>query len=251
MKLLIVTSIYKRHDLSRVVLNYFSRLKSKFGYELLAVGSEGNRSRNLCEECGWNYIEYPNNPLTQKFNAIFLAAKKYNPDGIVLVGSDNLLSESLIQYYYDNFNADTEGLRGLKDAYFFSVSDQKTLYWKGHGPGGFHDNKSIGAGRFFSKKLLDILEWQPWGNKQEDRALDNWCSQNVRNEKKQMEIRFTMEQSGICVDIKTDVNVTPFSVIEGRKDLTEQVGSEILFKTFPVEFEQVMAFDKINEHITT
>ena len=143
-KILIITAVWKRHDLTDIVLSYYGRISaaSKGKISLLAVGSEGNLSKNICKRNGWAYIERPNYPVSHKWASLVEEAKNMNFDFLIIVGSDNLLSLSLIQYYDRIYCKDSDYMLGLKDLYFYMIVNHKSYHFKG-----YESMTSIGAGR--------------------------------------------------------------------------------------------------------
>lgn len=240
MKLLIATSIYQRYELTEIVLNYYSKMQESMrlvnrvhSIELLAIGSS-NRAKEICEKVGWNYLTWANNPLSFKMNGLFMRARQFNPDAVLLINSDNLLDANLIFYYLNNFSANEERLVGMRDIYFYSPQHNKTIYFEGYKK----KEQSTGAGRFFSKKVLDKMDWCLWGNEGVNKGLDSVSSRRMlKNGIK--EHLFTMaDANGVCVDIKTDTNITSWVSVQGSYN-NGYVDNEILFKEFPEEMEKV------------
>ena len=66
--MVILTCIWKRPKLTRIVLSHYralkKELKGEINLELVAVGSEGERSKDICEESEFNYFEYENQPMS-------------------------------------------------------------------------------------------------------------------------------------------------------------------------------------------
>ena len=65
----LITAVWKRHYLTGLVLNRFRNIKAELAdmidLELIAVGSEGDKSQELCENYGFAYVEYDNMPLNR------------------------------------------------------------------------------------------------------------------------------------------------------------------------------------------
>lgn len=204
MNICIVTAIYGRHDLTKIILDYYSRLEfDDVNIHLVAVGSEGEYSRDIAINSGWNYYEYENQPLSQKFNALFEATKFYDPDLVILVGSDDLVSHEIIRWYIRNIRRDHKNLVGLKDLYFYSIKEDSTVYFPGYNAlGSKHSPRSIGAGRCFSRHILEVMDFKPWQKERVNRGLDS-SSTNQMKRRGIGEDIITMEQIGGCaVDVK-------------------------------------------------
>ncbi|MGI0501005.1 hypothetical protein, partial [Limnospira platensis] len=134
-KIVIYTCVWQRPELTQVVLSHYSYLKQelsgKIQLELLAVGSQGKNSQQLCESCGFDYVDYPNLPLSAKWEYGLNCCAHYDPDAVIIVGSDDIISQSLIEFYDQKLQ---EGLifMGIKDGYFFDAMSGEMIFWKGY-----------------------------------------------------------------------------------------------------------------------
>ncbi|MEA5563658.1 glycosyltransferase [Planktothrix agardhii] len=181
-KIILLTCVWARHELTKIFLEYYQSLKNKLSETidliLVAVGSEGQKSYQLCEECKFEYYEHPNNFVSDKWEYAIQLTKSYNPDGVIIMGSDDFVNEQLILRYIQFLN---EGVlfAGLTDSYFFDIQSTELIYWKGYG-GKIKDNgmperlgESIGTCRLLSKKLLEILDYSLWKDVKIDKYLEN------------------------------------------------------------------------------
>lgn len=233
MRLVIVTALWGRPELTKVFLKHIRSITRGKDVELLAVGSEGSTSLAACQAEGWNYIERPNTPLSQKFNAVFEKAADFKPDGVMLMGSDDLPEERLIDSYLRDLDHNDMAITGLRDLYFYSALTGKAIHYKG-----FIGNKSkytIGCGRLFPRKVLDRLRWRPWGDEKINRGLDLCCSRrllsmNIGEKQRQM------ADVGAAVDIKTGQNITEMKTFLFN---FAPVEPEMLFKMLPGPFEEI------------
>ena len=202
MKLAIVTCLWRRPALTKTVLKYYART---FPDCILIAVKDPNDAQIKVD--GWEFIEHPNEPLPQKFNAAFLEAQKYNPDAVVLVGSDDLLSRQLIDFYQSNYGGSRNYILGLKDLYFHNNRTGETIHW--HGLQGKDEGMPIGCGRIFSKTVLNKLDWKPYGDLEVKRGLDTNSTIYMKS-KGVGQSCITMAESGIAVDLKGDQSINPF-----------------------------------------
>jgi Flp pilus assembly protein TadD len=183
-KIVIYTCVWRRPELTRIVLSYYSGLKKelsgKIQLELLAVGSEGDASRKLCEDCGFDYFEYANQPLSAKWEYGINRCADYDPDGVIIVGSDDLISQNLIEFY-DSQLKNNMVFCGLKDGYFFDVGKENLILWTGYNLQGdpTRVGETIGMGRCFSRFLLDKLGFSIWKGRDINRGLDGAMTQKL------------------------------------------------------------------------
>jgi len=204
MKICIVTAVFGRHDLTKIVLDYYAKLSIDSGLVIpIAVGSEGKESEQLCTNTGWGYLEYPNQPLSQKFNALFEATKPHDPDLVILTGSDDLISPEIVQYYINNVKPTHTNLVGLKDLYFYSISQDQTLYFGGYNSLGYKNApRSIGAGRCFSREVLERMDFRPWQAEKLNRGLDSSSTKQMKRRGIGEDIITMADAGGCAVDIK-------------------------------------------------
>ena len=96
----LITAVWKRHELTALVLNRFRNIKDELAdtidVKLIAVGSEGDASRQLCENHGFAYVEQDNMPLNRKYNAASRLAQESNPDAVYRIDSDDWITSSAI-----------------------------------------------------------------------------------------------------------------------------------------------------------
>lgn len=225
MKIALVIPVYRRPELTKIVLEHYAELANRYNLVLVAVGSEGEVSRKLCESSGFIYIEHRNRPLSLKVTALFKEARKHNVDGVVWVGSDDLMSEGLVKYYFDNFNAEMEQVACLNSLYFYSIFHDKTIYLT------YKSKELMGTARFMSRRVLDKLNWMPCGTHAYKRGIDSHIYRHY-TKLKIKEKMFTMEEAGgICVDIKTDEVMTGWEMIHDHH--VKPVDTSILHNYFP------------------
>ena len=230
MKLLVVTTIYGRQKLTDFVFEYYKNIKKELkniiDFNLLVCGSEGKISEELTKKHGFEYTEHSNFPLSQKHNHLFKTAKNYNPDVVVLIGSDDLISkETFIKY--KEFSELGLDYVGFKDLYMY---DGTLYYWGGYGVE--RKNETIGAGRFYSKNILDKCDWDLWGDSKINKGLDALAQTKIKRFNPKTEVLSCLSNNFIIVDIKTNNNITEISRF---KNLETQFLSTISDK-FDVDF---------------
>lgn len=152
-KLIITTCVYKRHKLLRLCLEYYSKIKL---HKFIAVYSEKDDLKILQEYKFVTPVYNSNYPISRKWNRAITECKKYNPDLVLITGSDDFISKEyidMIKYKIVHERYDFIGMRAWMNFYFSSYLSIfcKTSYSDRTDP--------LGAGRCFSKKFLDKLNW--------------------------------------------------------------------------------------------
>ena len=88
LNLVMLTCVWKRPKLTKIIMSYYSKLKEEVrdtvNLEFVAVGSEGKKSRTICEDAGFHYYEYENQPMSRKWQHGLEMTKQYNPDGVII-----------------------------------------------------------------------------------------------------------------------------------------------------------------------
>jgi hypothetical protein len=203
MNVAIVTALHKRPHLTSIVQDYYARY---FGDCILIAAKTPDDPQPI--NSAWHYVEYPNTPVAQKFNAAFLKAKEFNPDLVVLIGSDDLISYSLIEYYKKNYSKDADYLLGLQDLYYYDSVSKQAIYMDGV----IYDKRviPIGCGRVFSRAILDKLNWKPYGTMKINSGLDTNSTKYMEMKGIGMKTVTMQESNSVCVDIKTNDSMHSF-----------------------------------------
>ena len=134
--MVILTCIWKRPKLTGIVLSHYKTLKKELkniiNLELVAVGSEGERSKDICEKNEFKYFEYENQPMSEKWNFGLQMTKEISSDAVIIVGSDDLIDKSLLKFY-DKKLKQGHMMIGIKDFYIYDTERRKLAYWRGYG----------------------------------------------------------------------------------------------------------------------
>lgn len=203
-KLAIILPIYKREEITSLCLKHLQYQSNKYGVDVFVVGSEREKSKTFAESYGHTYLEFENNPLSEKLNAVLRMTKNY--DGVILMGSDNFISDSIIELYL-SLDLSKSIYYGFDDLHFYELESQK-LATKGV----YYENKmSIGVARLFSKEALKKADYRLW-RKEKNRGLDT-CSFNLLCQLgiKNKVLKYTSEY--FILDVKHELNITNHNII--------------------------------------
>lgn len=157
-KIVCTTAIWKRPPITEIVLKHCNELRdqSKADIELIAVGSRGEKSRRMCEKHGFEYIERPNRPLAQKWADVVHEAKKYDPDAVMRIDSDDLISFNYPQVLYDRMKREKIDVGGICELYFYWTKTGEMAHWID--PGKSPNGGSI----MFMDDVLEKYDYRPW-----------------------------------------------------------------------------------------
>ena len=214
--LVFIIAIYKREELTKQVLAYYKRLRKKYGFEIVVAGSEGERSRKVATGC--HYIEVPNYPISEKNNAMMLEAKKFDPDAVVILGSDDFICENVIKHYYKLIEKGENKVFGFTDLYFYGLQEDILSHYN-------VGQKSYGAGRYFPRAVLDAMNWRGW-ERELNKGLDGENMQKVLLSGCEYYSIPLKEIDGFLVDVKSGFNISRKEIIFVGKQVNVEMMEE-------------------------
>ena len=167
-----------------LVTHTIKRLKDQ-GVIVICIGHEP-MGKKIADYMDVEWIEYSNDLLGSKWNTGFLAAKKYNPEGVLFMGSSDLMSSNYLtesSKYLKEYD-----LIGMLGCYFADLNKSddnkkndeiRLVKWNGYGDGD-RENEPIGIGRLLSSRILDEIGWKPF-NDELNSSLDFSMWEKVLN----------------------------------------------------------------------
>jgi len=207
MKIGILTAMWRRPEIFRIFAEGVNRLREEFDIVPVAVGSEKEKSMKLCREYEFLYLERPNKPLSKKFNEGLEVFRTYPVDYVVVLGSDDLISNSFLRAYMPHMERG-EDLIGVLDIYFYEIGKGRLSYWSGYGDkkeNKHRQGEPLGMGRAINIDLIKRMKYRLWPENI-DRSLDWHMWQRLRRIKP---VTMRMKDEDIFgVDVKSRVNIT-------------------------------------------
>lgn len=209
MKVVVVTCLWRRHQLSGRVLARFAaaqkNLRDVVDLDFVAVGSEKDVSAELAQQHGWQYVEFANRPLGAKWNAALGRAREMEADAILVVGSDDWLSDGLIKHQVEALERGVQ-VAEIRDVYLLCG---RTLECRRFGP--------TGVGRTVHRTILDKLDWSLWGPGTNCR-LDAFMNKRLRavGVESRESCYMSDVEGGSMVDVKAGTNIRGFSGFSRR-----------------------------------
>lgn len=142
-------------------------LASRYGFEVVIVVSNRDELLYYSEFTWLHVIMAPNNPLGAKFQAGLDYCKNFDPDCIIPLGSDDLLSINFKWYTEHGKN-----FTGFKQWYVWSNQTLYNLEYLAEQP--------LGGGRIFPKVLLKILDYKLFDTTK-NRLLDDYAWNKIKD----------------------------------------------------------------------
>jgi hypothetical protein len=155
-KLIICTCIYKRYELTKFCITQW--LLSPL-YKVIVVYSYDEDYNNLKDinDDRLVLLKYENLPLSNKWNFSVVSAKKYNPDAVMIMGSDDVFTDTYINKikYYMNRKVDYISNNIWLNCWYFNnkvvISSEKYI--------NRIINDGLGSGRVYSSQVLNCINW--------------------------------------------------------------------------------------------
>lgn len=221
-----VMCIHGRDALTSAVLKHYKAI----GLPVVAAVSQRDKGKHtdLLEV----EFAHKNQPLGAKKNAALKACRDLDPDVVFDIPSDDLFCRRYIARALQMAeNADLVHTRSL---YIYGALERLLLYF----PRIF-----VGAGRVYSRRLLDLADWQLWTDTQQFGLDGDSLSQIKRatgGSYDAVQMGDLREQGLMGVDIKTSENIHGFDKLSARKDWQLVAADEtpgLLMDAFPAVFE--------------
>lgn len=241
MRLALITTVYRRPRLTNLVLTHYAalaeRMKEEFEITIYAAFSRMEdpdfHDLSYFRRLGIRVVFAENEPLSDKWNAVSTIAYQDDPDALIVFGSDDLMNDTLVRLLALQVRYGHDAVT-LNNCYFYHPLSRRASLLS---------DARIGAGRTFSRRLLQHLDGYLWPT-----------GSHIRPDHTQNE---HLEQSGhafhfvnlpdhalppykpfrkpVLVDVKTDTNRWPFSDFDpARNPQCEHiVARDLLFDSFP------------------
>lgn len=229
-KLAVVVPFYKRERVTTICFKRLAKQAVKHGFDVIACGSEGDKSKSFAESFGFIYIEKENTPVSKKFQALIDECNFRGYSGVIVVGSDDLILDSLFESY-KSVSLTKKAVYGVDDVVFYRTSDSSVKT-----KGAYNQNKMLlGVGRLYTKPLLKSINYQLF-DKEINSGIDTLAWNKVKN------FAHKIELENVVLDIKHELNITNHSIIESCK---VDLGLRFIEENFPAEYQSLIELSSV------
>jgi hypothetical protein len=192
-----VVAVIPVHERLELLPYTISRLYQNNKVNKVICVGDGIKEKVICEQFGAVWVPFQNYPLGAKWNAGFIAAKQFNPDAVLYVGSSDWLSNNWITTMKPHVIQ--HQMVGVPGMHLVDIGAKlRGVYWPGYT--GERANETIGIGRMLSKELLNKIDWKPFDDKK-DSSLDR--SMKDKAEKAGVKEYFLHDQNIKALSIST------------------------------------------------
>lgn len=232
MKIAVITCAYKRPHVFDIFLTSFKRnleymYEHGFDFKLFVGGDwadDDGVNLNAClstlKQHEFTWVNYPNKPLSNKWNATLNKAIQEGFDYALILGSDDIIDNDFLRSSV--LNVLDMGYVGVSDFYLVNTNNLSMKKWIGYQ----NDRKgeSIGAGRMID---LDILQSKGFKGGLWEEGLNKGLDASMTNTLKGfgMECSVTScNDTGVLIDVKSDTNIWSYeSFIGDTLDGVEEI----------------------------
>jgi len=215
MQITIVSAIWGRYRLTEIFLQSLKRYRQDYGIEAVVAGSEGGKTKDICDKYGVGYVEVKNKPISNKFiKASVEAIVKHSPDYLMILGSDDFVNDALISKYLSLAEKKYD-LIGLLNCYFYHTKSKGATRWRGYN--NYRKGETVGMGRMLSRNVYEKLERKLWSEGM-DSSLDHTMMKRLAKVKGLTRTAIRMEDGVVAVDVKGQGNITRFGAYRANLD---------------------------------
>lgn len=213
-RIAVVTAFWQRPGVSVLYWRGLDRLRKQKLVELLPIAvispeDDANHTLALAHGAA-GIVEAPNHPLAAKWQAGLDCASGFKPQHVMILGSDNLLSDGMFRGLVTAMKAGiVHG--GISDMYVWDLPRAKAAYWPGYSEGSPREGHSIGAGRFYDAGVLASMAWELWPRDSTfTSGMDGLAHQRLSSLGIATFTQPMKDWGGSIVDIKSSTNLWKF-----------------------------------------
>lgn len=211
-----IACTYGRPEVSKrfknALLTLQAKFESQFIFTNIIVDSENSNASVFANDEKFEYHNHQNLPLSNKWSYALASALKHEIDYVFVIGSDDVIDETLFKRYEDAFNRRYDFI-GILDMYVYDVVLDAVYYWGGYPDGSTRHGETIGLGRAFSREFLRKMDDELWPQGL-NKSLDGAMTKRIREYKRTgalaniNQLTLTCKDIGYAIDIKAGQNIT-------------------------------------------
>jgi hypothetical protein len=199
-----VSEIYKQN-----LINLENCFHKKYIFQNVIVDSENSNKYLFADDKRFEYYNYSNQPLSNKFNFGCKMLREVDFDYVIILGSDDIIDNNVFTLYDENMDKSFD-IIGMLDVYIFDPKQLKAYYWGGYPKKHKRFGESVGMGRCLSKKIVENLNYELWEDGL-NKSLDKSMMKRIQSLSQSISISssyFRIKEVGVACDIKTKNNIT-------------------------------------------
>jgi len=210
MKILVLTPVWKRPEITELYCLGILRLKRKFDIDVLCVCSPEDPTHNtlILDKYKIPYVLHENK-LGKKKNFGLQEALKKDWDYLLEMNSDDIIKDELIEVYAKLMEQGVPFI-GMGNFVFYNSETGESKECT------FRDSHTVfGIGRAYKR---DVVEGKKLWDDEADRGMDNHSERVLMKDK--VYARITTTEEPLAFDIKSNVNLWSYKQMPGKPYLT-------------------------------
>ena len=224
MKILMMIPCYRRPEITRMFVWHMEQTLPSYAKLIpyFIISPEDPEHKNLLKIIdGYDYFEYKNDKLGEKKNAGLQNAMLMDWDYYMDMGSDNLWTSLMWQFYEDKFNNGVPYF-GLKNIYSIELTLCRALFSESYHMDQNNKPTAIGVGRCIRRDIVQDVA--PLWRDDWHRGMDGISHYNITKKGYECEV-IDNGKLPTVLDIKSPTNLNVFMNMErdGNKADVKQV----------------------------
>ena len=229
MKIILLTCIWERKNLTELFLKYLSwtqqKLNDKLIISVVVVGSNPEDEELVVNKYDFTYLNHINQPLSEKWQAGLDHIADCNYDALLILGSDDFLALDIFDCYIDFLKNSNSLAFGFSDCYFLDLIERKWVYWPGYGKTlkdrqPHRMGEPIGAGRLIKREAMLSIAHNLWRGSMLNKGLDKYAYDILSSitlsdaAKVIWEIKSLRQLNRMMIDVKVGQSVTKYKAFQ-------------------------------------
>lgn len=178
MKIALITAVWKRPRLTRIVLSYLTRMTRFYPWvdvrRVAVYSDEDDWTQDEISDLGWHAVKFRNQPVSEKLNAgIREIDLRWDPDAVMVVDTDCLIPAEWLEWVGQRMAKGAQ-IAYLNGGAFLNLVD-------GHDEAGsalYTEPFQFGPGMTFDWELVQDVDLELWPG-QHNQNLNNLALQNI------------------------------------------------------------------------
>ncbi len=175
-----IVGVMALHRREKIAAMSIERLQERqcLPVEMVVVG-DSEVEQKVAADTGAHYVQISNWPLSNKWQAGIEKARELDPDGVLIMGSDDWITDGWLAQAIKCIETQDVDLVGKMEWEICDVRPEKTVILHQEFIDG-RRTRPIGAGRLFRRQILDRINWElfPHGI---NRGLDLASFQSIKS----------------------------------------------------------------------
>ena len=222
-KIIFLTCTWNRPNITKIfrdnLLDIQNKTRDLFEFVNIVIDSDNSNYDIFKDHSSFIYHNHDNLPVSNKWNYGSSLCSSIDFDYIIIIGSDDILDESILTKYHEYMIAGYDFI-GILDLYIYNILTDNLYYWSGYSVPN-RKGETIGLGRCLSNNLVKKLNYNLWSDNK-NKGLDSSMNKKINKLSNIKKITFYSKDIGICCDIKGETNITSFSTISKKMDEINQ-----------------------------